>query len=120
MINLLQEKLEEVENLRNYTKQILMLSTKKDFDRISSMIVSRQGYEEILNLIDGKIEELKSTENYCEDSMIIRGIKEDIKVAVKQIIEMDKEIRKRINVELKGIKEDLNQPEKTLKLNLKA
>jgi len=120
MINLLQEKLETAENLRNYTKQIMLLSTKKDFDKINSMIENRKNYEEVLNTIDEKIKNLKISENFCEDSMIIRSLKNDIGKSIKQTIDLDKEIRKKINSEIKDIKENLNQPQKTSKLNLKA
>jgi len=120
MINLLQEKLEEVENLRNYTKQILLLAPKKDFNKINSLIENRQEYEKIINSIDEKIEKLKCAEKFCEDSMILKSLIDDIRESIKQTIAMDKEIRKKLNDEIKNTNEDLNQPEKTSKLNLKA
>lgn len=120
MIKSLEEKLEAVDNLRSYTKEIVSLSPKTNFNEINSMIEHRQKYEEILSLINEKIENLKFTGNYCEDSLIIKDIKEDITESIKQTIAMDKEIRRKINDELKNTREDLNKPEKTLKLSIKA
>lgn len=120
MINLLQEKLEAAQNLRNSTKEILLLSPKINFIEINNMIENRQKYEESLNLINEKIDKLKSTGSYSEDSLIIKDMKESITESIKQTIAMDKEIRKKINSELIETKENFNQPKKTLKLNLKA
>jgi len=120
MINLLQEKLEAAENLRNYTKQILLLSTKKDFKEINSMIENRTKYKEIIDSVDEKIKKLKCDEDFCEDSVIVKNLKDDIRKSINLTIDMDKKIRKNINDELKNTKEKLNQPEKSTKLNLKV
>ena len=120
MIKLLQAKLEAADNLKNYTKEILSLSPKIDFIELNRMIEYRQKYEEVINLINEKVDKLKSTESYCGDSIIIKDIKDEIAESIKQTIAMDKEIRNKINIELKETKENLNQPEKALKINLKA
>lgn len=121
MINLLQEKLEEVEKLRNYTKQILSLSFKTDFEKINVMIKNRQKYESIIYSIDEKIKKfnLESDEKFNENSMITDRLKNDIRESVNQTIIMDKEIRNKLNNELKSMKEIMNEPEKTSKLNIK-
>ncbi|MBP1925715.1 hypothetical protein J2Z76_001576 [Sedimentibacter acidaminivorans] len=121
MINLLQEKLEAIENLRNYTKQILSLSFKIDFNKINEMIQKRQKYKESIDLIDAKINELKSREIFSEDSKIIKDIKGDIEKSIQQVIEMDKEIRKKINEELIIIKQNNFQDNETSRvLNIKV
>jgi hypothetical protein len=121
MINLLQEKLEEVEKLRNYTKQILSLSFKTDFEKINIMINNRQKYELIIYSIDEKIKKFNSEsyEKFNENSMITDSLKNDIRESVNQTIIMDKEIRNKLNNELKSMKEIMNEPEKTSKLNIK-
>jgi hypothetical protein len=121
MINLLQEKLEEVEKLRNYTKQILSLSFKTDFEKINIMINNRQKYELIIYSIDEKIKKFnsESNEKFNENSMITDRLKNDIRESVNQTIIMDKEIRNKLNNELKSMKEIMNEPEKTSKLNIK-
>jgi len=120
MIDILQEKLETLKKLKNYTKEILLLSPKNDFLEINRMIENRKEYEKILNLVDVKLNELKSSGRYSEDSLIIKDMKESIVEEVREVIKLDKEIRKKISFELKETKENLNQPEKTLKLNVKA
>ncbi len=121
MINLLQEKLEEVEKLRNYTKQILSLSFKTDFEKINVMIKNRQKYESIIYSIDEEIKKFnsESDEKFNENSMITERLKNDIRESVNQTIIMDKEIRNKLNNELKSMKEIMNEPEKTSKLNIK-
>jgi len=125
MINLLQEKFEEVEKLKTYTKQILHLSPKSDYEKIKVMIEIRQKYMEKINSINEKIENLNTSninsyEKSMDESLIFKKIKEDIRKAIEQIIEMDKEIRKNINEELRSDKEFYNQPKQISKLNLKA
>lgn len=120
MINLLQEKLEEVEKLKTHTKKILSLSSKTDFEKINVMIENRQKYMKNIDLINDKIEKNKQEQGYSDDSLITKKIKDDIRESIEQIIEMDAKIRKNTNEELSSTKELLNQPIYIPKLNLKA
>jgi uncharacterized sporulation protein YeaH/YhbH (DUF444 family) len=51
-----------------------------------------------------------------EDTDEIKKIKNAIRELVKEIIFMDKELRKDINLELKNVNEKLFKPEQTSKL----
>jgi len=120
MTNLLREKLESVKELSNYTKIILSLSPKTDFNRINEMIEKRQKYKEVIDLIDEKIDELKSKEIFSDDSKIINDIKIEIEKSIIQVIDMDKEIRKNINEEITSTKQNNFQVNETSKiLNIK-
>jgi len=112
MVNLFKEKLTAVDNLKNFTREIMLLSAKTDDRTISSMITQRQKNIDDVNLIDVEIDKcLKSNEDSYIETDEIETIKTSIRESIKEIINMDKEIRKNINVELKNVKDKLNQPQ---------
>lgn len=110
MIDLFLEKHKAVDNLKNFTREILLLSAKTDDTEISLMITQRQKYIDDILLLDKEIEKnLKSNQkNYIEDE--IKSIKDNIRDSISEIMIMDKEIRKNVNAELKNVKDKLNQP----------
>lgn len=110
MIDLFLEKHKSVNNLKNFTREILLLSAKTDDTEISLMITQRQKYIDDILLIDDEIEKsIRSNQaSYIEDE--IKSIKDNIRDSISQIISMDKEIRKNVNDELKNVKDKLNQP----------
>jgi|GEM_PF-468541 len=117
MINLLKRKLDAVDNLKNFTREIMLLSAKTDDKKISSMIAVRQKDIDDINLIDVEIDEyLKFNKDSYIETDDIKTIKTNIRESVKEIISMDKEIRKNINVELKEVKDKLNQPQQKSRL----
>ena len=117
MINLLKRKIDAVDNLKNFTREIMLLSAKTDDKKISSMIAVRQKDIDDINLIDVEIDEyLKFNKDSYIETDDIKTIKTNIRESVKEIISMDKEIRKNINVELKEVKDKLNQPQQKSRL----
>lgn len=123
MINLLKEKLDQVIKLKSLTQETLDLSSKAEALDIYNMIEGRQKYMDNIDLIEQKIKDLESTKKAFnkEDENKIANINKEIKEHIKQIVEIDKEIRKNLNLKLKNIKIKLNQPEVLTnpKINLK-
>lgn len=121
MINLLNEKLEAVLKLKDYTKDIARLSPKIEDEKINSLIDGRKKYFEIINEINERIISKSKEENFKETEEI-KILNERIKAEIKQIMLLDNEIRKNINREMKEIKDKLNQPNttNTQGLNIKA
>nr|WP_312577435.1 hypothetical protein [Sedimentibacter sp.] len=121
MLELFQEKLEEVYNLKNYTQEVILLLQKKDDEEIKCMIERRQRYIDQINLIDIQIKKLDyNNEDYLKESYEIKEIQSEIKELIREIINMDKVIRKNINNELKRVKINTVQPDRTYKrVNLK-
>lgn len=118
---LLKEKLEAVENINSFTKEIMALSLKIEYSKVNAMIIERQEYIKKINSIDLEINEyIKDCKKYKETDEI-KSIKRKIKTLVTETIEMDKTIRKNVSDELKSVKANLNQP-KTLStlVNIKA
>lgn len=118
---LLNKKLEAVESLNNFTKKIMALSLKIEYNKVNAMISERQEYIKKVNSIDAEINEcIKNCKEFKETDEI-KSIKGKIKTLVTETIEMDKTIRKNVNDELKSVKANLNQP-KTLStlVNIKA
>lgn len=122
MINLLKQKHETVNLLKKYTEEILALSPKLDDEKISNMIEERQEYIDSISIIDLQINELLTLdENNNLNTEEINQLNKSIKESVKEIIQMDKVIRKAINTELIDVKIKLNQPQtKFNSLNIKA
>jgi len=120
MVNLIRDKLEAVNKLKDFTIEILHTSPKDD-DRISSMIEKRQKYMDSINLIN---EEIENHSKYNSDKYLeteeIKMLNNEIKSSIQEIINLDKEIRKNISYELKNIKTKLNQPETSFRsVNIK-
>lgn len=116
MEELLKNKLEAANELRNFTKEIMDLSLKTEYDKVNFMIDQRLQFIEKINAINEKIKNC-SFEETCE----IKEIKNEIRETFKEIADMDNLIRKNLNEELKDVKKNLNQPEVTTKLiNIKA
>lgn len=122
MINLLKKKLEAVDDLKNFSMEIVSLSAKNDDEKISSMIVERQIYIETINSINYEIEKLLlSNEDNSNEADEIKSLKVCIRESVNEIINIDKAIRKNVNAELIVVKSKLNHPETTSKLlNIKC
>lgn len=116
MESLLINKLEAVKELRNYTKEIIELSLKIEYNKVNSMIDERQQFIEKINTIN---EEIKNS-NFSETSKV-KNIKKEIREILKETADMDNIIRKNISNELKNVKKSLNQPDNHSKaLNIKA
>lgn len=117
MINLLNEKLELINDLKTYTKEILPISPKTDDEKINIMVAERQMYIERIDLINIKIDNyIKSNEETYKETNEIKIIKNNIKDTIQEIINMDKEIRIKVNEELKTVKMKLSQPDTASKL----
>lgn len=117
MIELFRKKLELVNDLKIYTNEIMLLSTKTDDKKISFMIEERQKYIETINIINHKIDKcLLSNVDDLKQVNEINNLKVSIRESIKEIINMDKEIRKNVSDELKIVKSKLNQPETKSKL----
>ena len=117
MVNLLKQKLEAVESLKCFTMEILSLSPITDDEKISIMVAERQNRMCDIDLINEKIDRyIKDCEQMYQETVEIRAVKDDIKKSLQEIINMDKEIRKLLNDELKRVKSKLNQPEVGSKL----
>lgn len=115
MKSLLIEKLAAIEKLKSYTAEIILLSPKSDSETISQMIEDRRKYIDEINNINNEIEAFIK-ENSFQETKEIKNLKNDIKEGISSIIEMDKDIRKHINEELKSLKDKLNQPEAPSKI----
>lgn len=117
MENLFKSKLEAVERLNSFTREIAELSLKTDYDNVNSMVEKRNEYIVAVREIDEKIKKMNSTNDTDE----IKSIKKLINQSVQEIIEMDKQIRKNLSDEIKLVKAKLNEPASSLgQLNIKA
>lgn len=115
MINLLNQKLEAILNLKQYTKEIISLSSKIDDEKINSLIDGRVEYFEKINEINDEISLKVKEDNYFETEEM-KIINEKIKAELNEIILLDNKLRKNINAEIKNIKDKLNQPKTNSKL----
>ncbi|MDW5300034.1 MAG: hypothetical protein SA378_07845 [Sedimentibacter sp.] len=121
MGKLLKDKYEAVVSLNNFTKEIMKLPLKVEYTKINAMIGERQEYIEKIRDIDIKINEYIMNNGKFKESEEVKNLKIKIKILVAETIEMDKEIRKNVNDELKSVKASLNQPQSFSKLvNIKA
>jgi len=121
MEKLLKNKLEAVENLNNFTREIMELPLKVEYTKVSSMIAERKKYIEKINDIDIEINEYIKNCGKFKESEEAKSLKIKIKILITETIEMDKEIRNNVNDELKSVKASLNQPKSYSKLvNIKA
>lgn len=117
MENLFKSKLEAVEKLKNFTKEITVLSLKTDYENVNSMVEKRKEYIMAVKEIDEKIKKM----NVLNDTEEVKNIKKLIKQSVSETIEMDKQIRKNLNDEIKVVKAKLNEPASSSGLlNIKA
>lgn len=116
MENLFKSKLEAVERLKSFTREIIELSLKTDYENVNSMVEKRKEYIQVVSEIDEKIKEI----NNLKETNEIKNIKKLIKQSVQEIIEMDKQIRKNLNDEIKIVKAKLNEPASSGQLNIKA
>ena len=120
MEKLFMNKLQAINELSEFTKQIKELSFKADYEKISSMVIARQEYMNKVNFINEEIKEFTDSNNFQETSEI-KNIKKSIKKLISDIIEMDKEIRRNLNDEMKTVKVSLNKSEnQSSLLNFKA
>lgn len=121
MEKLLKEKLELAKELKDFTKKIMEVSPKNEYDKINLMIDERQKYIEKIDELNSKISEMdnkKLNSLYSDD---VKIIKKELRLIFSEIADIDNLIRKNINSELKNVKKVLNQPETTAKsLNIKA
>ncbi len=121
MIDLLKKKLNALQSLKNYTKDILTLSAKFDDEKISSMIAERQKFMDDIDLINVEIDKCidANKDSYVETDEV-RFVKHEIIETIRDIMNMDKVIRKGVNDELINVKNQLNHPETATKsLNVK-
>ncbi|MGB4438639.1 MAG: hypothetical protein WBJ13_05290 [Sedimentibacter sp.] len=121
MEKLLKDKLEAVENLNDFTKEIKALQLKTEYNKVNAMINERQEYIKKIRNIDDEINEYIKNHKKFKESEEAKNLKIKIRILVTETIEMDKEIRKNVNDALKSVKASLNQPQSFSKLvNLKA
>jgi len=115
MEELLRNKLEAAEELKEFTEKIVNLSLKTEYDKADLMIEQRKQFIEKINSINEKVKECDS-----EESDEAKEIKKDIRKVFKEISDMDNQIRKNIKAELKDVKKNLNQPDKSQSINIQA
>jgi len=121
MEKLLNDKLEAVESLNNFTREIMELPLKVEYTKVNALIGERQKYIEKIEDIDIEINEYTKNRGKFIESEESKSLKRKIKILVTETIEMDKEIRNNVNDELKSVKASLNQPKSYSKLvNIKA
>jgi len=120
MEKLLKDKLEAVESLNNFTKEIMKLPLKVEYNKVNAMIGERQEYIKKIRNVDDEINEYIKNRGKFKESEEAKSLITKIRVVVTEIIEMDKEIRKNVNYELKSVKASLNQPQSFSKLVIKA
>lgn len=121
MEELLKSKLDLVKELKNFTKEIMGISPKNEYDKVNSMIDERQKYIEKINELNAKISEIENKDIKISHSDDVKTIKKEMRLIFSEIADMDNLIRKNINDELKNVKKNLNQPEATSKsLNVKV
>ena len=118
MEELLRNKLEAAKELKKLTSFVNELSLIIDYNRVNSLLDERQQYIDKINVINEKISEVKSKENYVETNEI-KKLNKDISRVFTEIYEIDKVIRKNINIELKSVKEKLNYSETNIVVNIK-
>ncbi len=121
MEELLRKKLEAVVELQSFTIEISKLSPKTDYEKISAMIDARKKHIEKINEISEEIS--KNEELYLRfgETDKFKVLKKEIMELFKEIAETENLIRKKLNDELKNVKNILNQPEEPARLiNIKA
>lgn len=116
MESLFKSKLEAVERLKSFTREITELSFRTDYENVNSMVEKRKEFINEVSEIDEKIKK----QNVIKDTDEVKNIKKLIKQSVQEIIEMDKQIRKNLNDEIKIVKAKLNEPTSSGQLNIKA
>ena len=115
MEELLKSKLEAARELKEFTEKTMNLSLKTEYDKVDTTIEHRKIYIEKINSINEKL----SGSNPVESNEV-KEIKKEIRAIFKEISDMDNQIRKNINAELKDVKKNLNQPDKFQSLNIQA
>jgi ArsR family metal-binding transcriptional regulator len=116
MENLFKSKLEAVERLKSFTREITELSLRTDYENVNSMVEKRKEYIIAVSEIDEKIKM-----NNLKDTDEVKNIKKLINQSVQETIEMDKQIRKNLSDEIKIVKSRLNEPVSSSgQLNIKA
>ncbi|WP_313162749.1 hypothetical protein [Sedimentibacter sp.] len=115
MEKLLKNKLEAAKELKEFTEKIVSLSLKTEYDKVNSMIEQRKLFIEKINFINEKLNDFGTGET---DEA--KEIKKEIRTVFKEISDMDNLIRKNINTELRDVKKNLNQPDKSESINFQA
>ena len=115
MKELLNNKLNAVNELKKYTEEIVELSLKTEYDKVNTMIDQRQKIIENINSINEKIKTCCIAE-----TGEINAIKKEIRSTLKEIADMDNIIRKNISDELKYVKKHLNQSDISQSISIKA
>lgn len=100
--------------------EISSLSTRMEYEKISLLMEKRQQYIEEINAMDKEIKAQEAMEEYIESNED-KKLKNEIHKTFKEIVNIDNTIRKNINIELKNLKNILNQPETSASIvNIKA
>jgi conjugal transfer/entry exclusion protein len=121
MEELLKNKLGAAQEFKDITNEILSLSPKAEYEKISSLIERRQQYIEKVNVIDEKINKNQELDDKFTESNEAKRLKSEIRETFKETAKMDNQIRKNLNGELKNLKNILNQPETATNLvNIKV
>lgn len=122
MVELVRKKLEAVKELRSFTLEILGTSPRIDEEKLSRMIDERQKYMDYVTSINAEIElHMKTNPPDSEEEGEIKELNSQIRELFKEMVSLDKEIRKNITDELKVVKEQLNQPRQSPgTVNIKA
>ena len=118
MEELFKNKLNAVKELKKLTSIINELSLKADYKKVNSLIDERQKYIDKVNIINDKINEVKSNTNYIETDEI-RKLNKELSSIFIEIYEIDNLIRKNINTELKTVREKLARSETKAVVNIK-
>lgn len=118
MERLLNTKLEQMMKIKQTTAKMLEMSAKLQDQEISKMMDDRQRLMDQVDDIDREISKLSLESS---NTQMYESLKNKIKVVAKEIIEMDKVLRRSIARELKEVKTKLSQPEQLQgALNVKA
>ena len=121
MEELLKNKLAAAEEFKDITREILSLSPKSEYEKVSLLIEKRQQYITKINIMDEKINKAKKLAEVVKESDEAKRLRNEIREIFKETADMDNLIRKKLNSELKNLKNILNQPETNIKLvNIKA
>ena len=119
MEDLLKEKLDAARQLKSFTKEIMTVSLKTEYEKFNSMIDERQKYIEKVDIINNKLKDMSKNLSKVESNEI-KEIKKEIRKVFADISEMDNLIRKNLKSELVSVKKSLNHSETSSTLNIKA
>lgn len=109
MLELYKQKAEAVQKLKSFTREIMSLSVLADYEKIQTMLSDREKYFQNISAVDDKINSIKCKSGNPKEAEEINSIKSKIRNSVREIINMDKIIRRNVSEELKDTEGKLNR-----------